>query len=146
METASSSIKNWLFSTTLKNSKASLTLAFSSPPPRIKIILFWGRLSLHLKATTCNNYLLFSLHFTLTQQLKLISLNLSKSGTRIGNDLQQKQKCSKSHWISLIVHSQAESTSGINSCFLWKRRLNFSLHDFFPWALPDRNCSLFGKI
>ena len=43
METASRSIKNWLFSTTLLYSKVSLTLGFSSSPPRNKIIQFWGQ-------------------------------------------------------------------------------------------------------
>ena len=51
METASRSIKNWLFSTTLLNSKVSLTLGFSSSPPRIKITPFWGRLSFNFKGT-----------------------------------------------------------------------------------------------
>ena len=88
METASRSIKNWLFSTTLLNSKVSLTLGFSSSPPRIKITPFWGRLSFNFKGTY--NYLLFSFHLTLTQQLKLIC------GTHIGNDFEQKQKYSKS--------------------------------------------------
>ena len=109
-------IKNWSFSTTLFYSHANLTLAFSSHSARIQIIPFWVTFQFQ------SDYLLFSFHFTLTQQLNGFMAMI----------------CNKTeiHWISLIVHSQAEKTSELNSCFLGRKWLNFNLHDFFLQSLP----------
>ena len=126
---------NWLFSTTLLNSKVSLTLAIYSRPRRIKLPHFGvGYLSV-LKRIIITGYF----HITLTQQLKLIYLKHVQIwfGTCIGNDLQQKQKYSK----SLIVHSQAESTSGFNSCFLGREGLTSAYMTFSLKLCPDRNWS-----